>query len=76
MDEAVRQATQVAAYWIDGGSAGSARTTQDWMTVTLNILATAALGESWDFCGTEKRLRRAVVDGQSRDGAESKTKMT
>jgi len=28
------------------------------------------------FCGTEKRLRRAVVRGQSRDGAESKTKMT
>ncbi|KUL83713.1 hypothetical protein ZTR_07518 [Talaromyces verruculosus] len=68
-NEAIRQTIQVGAYWCDHGSAGFETATQDWSTVTLNILATAAFGESWDF--------RGMSNGQqSESNAGSKMKMT
>ncbi|KKY34218.1 putative cytochrome p450 [Diaporthe ampelina] len=48
-DEALRQAGQVAACWSGRGAAGFNTTASDTVAVSLNILATAALGESWDF---------------------------
>lgn len=48
-DEALRQAGQAAACWSGKGPAGFNTTAADTVAVSLNILATAALGESWDF---------------------------
>jgi cytochrome P450 len=48
------------AYWSKYGPAGFNTTTHDWTIVTLNILATAAFGESWDFLGLEEHKPEAV----------------
>ncbi|KAI3398548.1 hypothetical protein diail_9072 [Diaporthe ilicicola] len=48
-DEALRQAGQAAAYWSSRGLDGFNSTAADTIALSLNILATAALGESWDF---------------------------
>lgn len=57
-DEALRQAGQVAACWSGRGKEGFNTTAEDTVAVSLNILATAALGESWDF-----RPVRGAEDG-------------
>lgn len=54
-DEALRQAGQAAACWSARGAAGFNTTVADTVAVSLNILATAALGESWDFCPADER---------------------
>ncbi|KAG6357695.1 hypothetical protein INS49_013574 [Diaporthe citri] len=48
-DEALRQAAQAGACWSGSGAEGFNTTAADTVAVSLNILATAALGESWDF---------------------------
>lgn len=48
-DEALRQAAQAGACWSGRGAEGFNTTAVDTVAVSLNILATAALGESWDF---------------------------
>lgn len=48
-DEALRQAAQAGACWSGKGAEGFNTTASDTIAVSLNILATAALGESWDF---------------------------
>lgn len=50
-DEGVRQATQLAAHWTGCGSSGSTATLENFKSVTVNILATSAMSESWDFRG-------------------------
>lgn len=66
-DEALRQAGQVGACWNGAGVAGFNTTAEDTVAVSLNILATAALGESWDFhpAGDAEDARRSGADGQA-----------
>lgn len=52
-DESLSQASQLASYWSAQGPKGISSTTKDMATVTLNILATAAMGQSWKFRGAE-----------------------
>lgn len=59
-DEALRQAGQLTGCWGGAGMEGFNSTASDTVAVSLNILATAALGESWDF------VPRAVRDAEAR----------
>ncbi|KAK2610232.1 hypothetical protein N8I77_003682 [Diaporthe amygdali] len=74
-DEALRQAGQVAAYWNGRGAEGFNSTAADTVAVSLNILATAALGESWDFQPAHhaETTRREIQsgDGQATSYRES-----
>lgn len=68
-DEALRQAGQVGACWSGQGAKGFNTTAEDTVAVSLNILATAALGESWDF----RPAGEAAGDGSSSaDSTDSK----
>jgi hypothetical protein len=58
------------AYWSKYGPAGFNTTTHDWTIVTLNILATAAFGESWDFVGMEKHKLEAIDQRQSKTDSD------
>lgn len=55
-DEAVRQTTQALDYWSKAGPDGFNTVTTDSMTIGLNVLATAALGRTWDFYGAEAEV--------------------
>lgn len=74
-DEALRQAGQVAACWSGKGAEGFNTTAVDTVAVSLNILATAALGESWDFrpvdTDSEKNAPGDGGDGQAASYRES-----
>lgn len=61
-DEALRQAGMVTGCWAGAGTEGFNTTASDTVAVSLNILATAALGESWDF------VPRAVRDAEAAQG--------
>lgn len=65
-DEALRQAAQAAAHWSARGLGGFNSTAADTVAVSLNILATAALGESWDF----QPAGAVEVAGQGSQGGE------
>ena len=67
-DEALRQAGQLAMCWSGAGAEGSNTTAADTIAVSLNILATAALGESWDFQSAVHRSdakEPGAADGQA-----------
>lgn len=76
-DEALRQAGQVGACWSGKGAAGFNTTAVDTVAVSLNILATAALGESWDFVpvgadsDSEEKNAPGDGDGQAASYRES-----
>lgn len=67
-DEALRQAGQLAGCWSGAGAEGFNSTAADTIAVSLNILATAALGESWDF---QSAAQRAAVKEHGGGQAES-----
>lgn len=63
-------------YWSKYGQAGFSTATHDWTIVTLNILATAAFGESWDFLGTEEQQLETTVKSQRQSKTDSDMEMS
>lgn len=64
-DESLGQSAQLVSYWSARGSGGICSLTQDIMTMTLNVLATSALGKSWGFRGTEGGESEGLGDTDS-----------
>lgn len=67
--ESLSQADQLATYWSGQGPDGITTTTNDIATVALNILATAAMGRSWNFRGAHGRneVRDEEIEEDNKD---------
>ncbi|CAN8096634.1 unnamed protein product [Discula destructiva] len=53
-NETFRQASDLGTYWSARGERGLSTTSQEALTLMLNVLATSALGKSWPFMGIEE----------------------
>lgn len=70
-DEALRQAAQAGRCWSGKAAKGFNTTAADTVAVSLNILATAALGESWDFRPADEAENEKQRGAQGNGGGDA-----